>query len=115
MDRKENSRKRTQSTQRKFGLSIVVIRQGGRWVSQHSNPLFYSLRSLCSFVAIHFERVAWRMMATAILGGVAPAALGAFPACREPRAQQDSRLYQSPITDYRLPITERLCGSELLP
>src|SRR5258708_19321649 len=86
MDRKENSRKRRQSAQRKFRLSIVVIRQGGRWVSQHSDPPFYSLRSLCSFAAIHFECVAWRMMATAVLGGVTPAALGAFPACTVPRA-----------------------------
>jgi hypothetical protein len=101
MDRKENSRKRTQSAQRKFGLSIAVIRRHDR-PSISPSPL----RSLRSFAAIHFERGARRTMATAVLGGVTRAALGAFPACMEPRGTTG----QSP-----LPITEQLCGSELLP
>jgi hypothetical protein len=90
MDRKENSRKRTQSAQRKFGLSIAVIRRHDRR-SISSVPL-------CSFAAIHFERGAWRTMATAVLGGVTRAALGAFPACMEPRGTTGQS--PLPITDY---------------
>jgi hypothetical protein len=78
MDRKENSRKSTQS---KFGLSIAVISQDDRR-SISPSPL----RSLRSFAAIHFERGAWRTMATAVLGGVTRATLGAFPAFRINRA-----------------------------
>ncbi len=83
MDRKENSRKRTQSAQTKFGLSIAVIRRHDRR-SISPSPLR-------SFAAIHFERGAWRTMATAALGGVTRTALVAFPGCVEPRTQRDSR------------------------
>jgi hypothetical protein len=93
MDGKENSRERTQRTQREFGLIIAVISQDDRR-SISPSPL----RSLRSFAAIHFERGAWRTMATAVLGGVTRATLRAFPACMEPRAQLDSRRYRQLLT-----------------
>ena len=109
MDRKENSRKRTQSTQRKFGLVIAVICQDGRWNPRRSKPLFSALRSLRSFVAIHFERGARQPMASAAYGGLTRAALGAFPACIEPGTQRDSRRQISRLLaiGYRL---LNLCG-----
>jgi hypothetical protein len=107
MDRKENSRKRTQSAQRKFGLLIAFISQDGRWNPRRSKSLFSSLRS---FAPTHFEREAWRTMATAVRGGVTRAALGAFPGCVEPRAPRDSRrrqIHRLLAIGYRL-LT--LCG-----
>jgi hypothetical protein len=94
MGGKENSRERTQRTQRKFGLVIAVISQDGRWIPRLSKSLFSSLRSLRSFAAIHFERGARQPMATAAYGGVTRATLGAFPGSVKPRAQRDSRRYQ---------------------
>jgi hypothetical protein len=98
MDRKENSRKRTQSTQRKFGLSIAVLSQDGGWIPRRTNSLFYSLRSLRSFAVIHFERGAWRTMATAVLGGVNASSPGRVSSLR--RAEGTTGQSPLPITDY---------------
>src|SRR6266446_2174097 len=98
MDRKENSRKRTQSTQRKFGLSIAIFSQDGGWIPRRSNSLFYYLRSLRSFAVIHFERGAWRTRATAVLGGINASSPGRVSSLH--RAQGTTGQSPLPVTDY---------------
>jgi hypothetical protein len=90
MDRRENSRKRTQSTQRKFGLSIAVIRRPDR---RSISPA-----ALRSFAAIHFERDARQPMAAAAYDGVNASNPERVSSLR--RAQDTTGQTAAPIADY---------------